>query len=234
MKVKEKFLLSVIGISMICLILNPIKSKAALQANGNPGKADTINNWLINIRKMESTGGTLGLAGEVGSNLDTTGTPNNLDIHMQKNTEYGAMAILSASAYGKQGKVADGESTTGNKSGIYINLNKEWVAAGHSTLEIANFKNAVGKYKNVYESSYVAKIGDAVSETAGWHGSGASQWFKGRFPHLAGLVRAYSGSIFSYYGEHNETFTSGSITHYDASYVKSWRSRAVVVIGSGY
>ncbi len=200
MKVKEKFLLSVIGISMICLILNPIKSKAALQANGNPGSIGTINNWLINIRRMESTGGTLGLSGEVGSNLDTTGTPNNLDIHMQKNTEYGAMAILSASAYGKQGKVADGESTTGNKSGIYINLNKEWVAAGPSNFTSGgNYRGAVGKYKNIYAATYTAKVGDAIEETKGWHGSGASQWRHGSGNDYSGLLRAYAGSLFSYY-----------------------------------
>ena len=63
MKVKEKFLLSIIVISTICLIVSPIKSKAALQANSNPGKTDTIQSWLINIRKMEATGGTLGLTG---------------------------------------------------------------------------------------------------------------------------------------------------------------------------
>lgn len=226
MKVKEKFLLSVIGISMICLILNPIKSKAALQANGNPGKADTINNWLINIRKMESTGGTLGLAGEVGSNLDTTGTPNNLDIHMQKNTEYGAMAILSASAYGKQGKVADGESTTGNKSGIYINLNKEWVAAGGNELGnyLANFRNAVGKYKNIYTESYVAKVGDAITETNGWHGSGASRWINNS---NTGVIRAYSGSLFSYFAGAGDT--SGIALNN-----RVYSSRAVIVVGNGF
>lgn len=83
MKAKEKFLLLVIGISTICLMLNPIKSQAALQANSNPGKTDTIQNWLINIRKMETTGGTLGLTGGVNSNL-TSSAVNNLDIHLEK------------------------------------------------------------------------------------------------------------------------------------------------------
>ena len=55
----------------------------------------------------------------------TSNNPN-LDIHMEKNTEYGAMAILSASAYGNQNVIGDGETTTGNKSGVYMKLNKEW------------------------------------------------------------------------------------------------------------
>ena len=52
---------------------------------------------------------------------------------MEKNTEYGAMAILSASSYGNQSKIESGGTTTGNKSGVYINLNKEWVSAGSIT-----------------------------------------------------------------------------------------------------
>ena len=226
MRVKEKILVSLIGISTVLLIINPVKSKAALQANGNPGKADTINNWLINIRKMEATGGTLGLTGGVNANL-TSSAVNNLDIHMQKNTEYGAMAILSASAYGNQKKIADGQTTTGNKSGIYIKLNKEWVAAGCNELgsNVANFKNAVGKYKNIYTISYAAKVGDAITETNGWHGSGASQWLTNL--NYSGLLRSYAGSLFSYYGNFSNTQGTG------ANYTLVYSSRAVIVVGSG-
>ena len=226
MKVKEKFLLSIIVISTICLIVSPIKSKAALQANSNPGKTDTIQSWLINIRKMEATGGTLGLTGGVNANL-TSSAVNNLDIHMEKNTEYGAMAILSASAYGNQKKIADGQTTTGNKSGIYIKLNKEWVAAGAIGLgdQASNFKNAVGKYKNIYTTTYAAKAGDAITETKGWHGSTESQWLTWN---TSGLRRSYSGSLFSYYG-FNTNF-SGS----DADYMLVCSSRAVIVVGSGF
>ena len=117
---------------------------------------------------------------------------------MEKNTEYGAMAILSASSYGNQSKIENGGTTTGNKSGVYINLNKEWVSAGNIT-ELGAYRNANGKYKNVYTTSDIAKNGDAISETAGWHGSGASTWIETNFS--SGLLRAYSGSIFSYYGK---------------------------------
>ncbi|MCI8616788.1 MAG: hypothetical protein HFJ60_00750 [Clostridia bacterium] len=225
MKVKEKFLLSIIGISAICLILNPIKSKAALQANGNTGKTDTINNWLINIRKMEAIGGTLGLAAGINGNLTDSGETNNIDIHMQKNTEYGAMAILSASAYGNQKKIADGETTTGNKSGIYIFLNIEWVVAGINNFNVVNFKNAEGKYKNIYTNTYVAKIGDAITETRGWHGSNYSDW---NIMDSVGILRAYQNGIFAYraqskFGDRDSTW-----------YTKPWFSRAVIVVGNGF
>lgn len=154
------------------VLTNTVTSKAALQANGNTSKPDTIENWLLNIRKMEETGGTLGLTDTINTTdlTSSASTSNNLDIHMEKNTEYGAMAILSASAYGNQNKINSGETTTGNKSGVYINLNKEWVSAGSLT-GYAQFENANVKYKNAYTTKYVAKVGDAISETAGWHES---------------------------------------------------------------
>ena len=199
MKLKEKFLISVIGLSTICLITNPIKSNAALQANGNTSKTDTIANWLLNIRNMEATGGTLGLTDTIDTTslVSSSDTSNNLDIHMEKNTEYGAMAILSASAYGNQNKITNGETTTGNKTGVVIKLDPEWVSAGSLT-SLAAFRNANAKYKNSYTTSYVAKVGDAISETAGWHGSGSSTWLD--YNDTSGLLRAYSGSLFSYFG----------------------------------
>ena len=224
MKVKKKILLSIIGISTICLILNPIKSKAALQANGNGNSTATINDWLINIRKIEAIGGTLGLAAGINGNLTDSGETNNIDIHMQKNTEYGAMAILSASAYGNQKKIADGETTTGNKSGIYIALNKEWVSAGLNDLSSTNFKNALGKYKNIYTATYVAKVGDAITETNGWHGSGASRWINNS---NTGVIRAYSGSLFSYFAGAGDT--SGIALNN-----RVYSSRAVIVVGNGF
>ena len=176
MKTKVKLIGCIIVLSIIMMYI-PTRSKAGLQANGESVKQDSINNWLLNVRQMESSGGTLGLTDSINqTNLTSSAeTSNNLDIHMEKNTEYGAMAILSASSYGKPDKVNDGETTTGNKSGIYININKEWVAAGALT-ELSRYVNANPRYKNYYTNSYVAKYGDAIEETKGWHGSGASTW----------------------------------------------------------
>ena len=144
---------------------------------------------------------------------------------MEKNTEYGAMAILSASSYGNQSKIENGGTTTGNKSGVYINLNKEWVSAGNIT-ELGAYRNANGKYKNVYTTSYIAKNGDAISETAGWHGSGASNWMNKDTE--CGLLRAYSGSIFSYCGYSDYNMIK------DGYYTKPWSTRACIVVGTGF
>ena len=52
--VVKKKILVLIGILAIFLMINSIKSEAALQANGNPGKTDLMNSWLINIRNNKS------------------------------------------------------------------------------------------------------------------------------------------------------------------------------------
>lgn len=220
-KTKLKLLICIV---IVILMYIPTTSNAALQANGKSIKQDNVANWLLKIRKMEATGGTLGLQDTINTTdlTSTANQSNNLDIHMELNTEYGAMAILSASAYGNQNKINSGETTTGNKSGVYINLNKERVAAHGSSVNSV-FSNVNSKYKNSYTNTYVAKRGDAIGETAGWHSSSTSYWFDGSM--RTGLIRAHGGSIFSYYA--HDTYDSMAFIN------KSWASRAVVVIGNG-
>lgn len=227
MKIKNKIITLLALIAAVLMYSST--SNAALQANGKSTKTDTIGNWLLNVRRMEATGGTLGLTDTINTTdlTSSASTSNNLDIHMELNTEYGAMAILSASSYGNQNKINSGETTTGNKSGVYINLNNEWVAAGCKELgnNFAQFKNANVKYKNLYATNgYVAKIGDAIGETNRWHGGTAIWDFSEKYG--SGLIRAYSNSsVFSYYG--------GGRNSDPAGYDKTYGSRAVVVIGIG-
>ena len=159
---------------------------------------------------------------------------------MEKNTEYGALAILSASSYGKPDKVNDGETTTGNVTGVVMNINKEWVASGSVELGnyVSNFKIAKSRYKNIYKKDYVAKTGDAIRETVGWHGSNDSTWlniimWSGSIPHESGgLVRSISGSIFSYSAEFKQGSNPNRCSGV-AEHKNKYSSRAVVVVGSG-
>lgn len=164
MKTKNKIML-LTGMSIAILMCSATNSNAALQANGKSVKKAIVANWIKNVRQMEAVGGTLGLTDTINTTDLTSSatTSNNLDIHMELNTEYGAMAILSASSYGNQSKINDGETTTGNKSGVYININKELVASQAST------GNYNPKYVNIYTTKYAAKIGDAIEETKGWY-----------------------------------------------------------------
>jgi hypothetical protein len=148
---------------------------------------------------------------------------------MEKNSEYGAMAILSASSYGKQTPVANGETTTGNKSGVVINLNQEWVSAG-TVSECSQYVSADSRYKDIYTTAQTNKNGDALLETSGWHSSGASTWFTyNEHRGDSGMLRAFSGSLFSFYGY--EGYHSGNWHSAEADYVKEHPSRACIVNG---
>lgn len=236
---KRKVLLSILIFVLLIILINPGTVQAALQANGGSPASYNLETWLRNVRNMEALGGTLGLQDTINStNLTSSASEkNNIDIHMEKNTEYGAMAILSASSYGNQNKIADGQTTTGNKTGVYIKLNKEWVAAG-TIARSSIYQNANTRYKNIYTANYIEKKGDAITETAGWHESNASTWLSCSVAggateanNSSGLVRAYSGSLFSYYGD------SGGGAHgsqRDAYYLTQLHSRAVIVCGNGF
>lgn len=157
MRNKERIII-IVFITIIGMVLFiPTKSQAVLQANGGTPAAKNLNTWLLEVRQMQQTGGALGLTDEIDGNLKTTN--KNLDIHMQKNTEFGAMAILSASDYGKPEKVGNGETTTGNSTGIKVNINREWVSAGCTQLSsnVPRFGTAAGRYKDIYTTSYVEK-----------------------------------------------------------------------------
>ena len=174
------------------------------------------------VREMQQAGGTLGLTDTIEYENEekylTSNNPN-LDIHMQKKTESGAMAILSASSYGNPNPIANGETTTGNHTGIYINTwgtSGELVAGGDIT-NYENYTMAMQRYKNSYTlGTYVAKVGDAMEETYKWHCRYDSSWIN-KTKKL--LVRNYVGRSIFNYSAIAETNTS--IT------------RAVIVVGSG-
>ena len=242
---KKKLSISILLIIFLCLIISTNNSYAALQAKpGVSAKNATINYWKKYIRNMEIPGGTLGLNDSINSTNLTSSldTSNNLDIHMQKNTEYGAMAILSASNYGNPSPIKNGQTTTGNETGIYIYLNKELVSAGTVT-NAANYYNANAKYKNLYNETYAAKNGDAITETMGWHG-GSYTWLYGRdggreigkygnTSASSTLLRG-NGSIFGYFGKSSGVWENGNYGYIeDAHYSISHPTRAVIVCGQG-
>ena len=110
-------------------------------------------------------------------------TSNNIDVHLMKTTEYGAMAILSASAYGNPSNERAITSTTGNETGVMINTNNyEWTAGGYKAAPVFSGKNA--RYYDAYEASNTsAKAGDALGTDAtanpgcaGWHQASYSTW----------------------------------------------------------
>ena len=240
---KKKMLLLILMMTMGIVVVKGNFSQAALQSNGGSPARKGINEWITGIRQMQATGGTLGLTDTInGTNL-TSGNKN-LDIHMQKNTEYGAMVILSASSYGNPNPITDGDTTTGNETGVKMKINKEWVAAGLSDTAATSMKNASNRYKNKYtENINSVKVGDAIETVGSWHATNPTTvWIS--YSHNIDnsrirpcLVRSYSGSIFSYYGYgyhvSGSNATDIEANRRDADYRRPWSSRAVVVVGAG-
>ncbi len=186
--------------------------------------------WMPAIRGIESASGGMGLSESINTTtLLATTEANNVDVHLQKNTEYGAAVILSASNYGKQGNGTAGSNyvnsssfglatSTGNKYGIY-ELGQsnayEWVAGGGKYFLKGTNPRYIDRY-TARESSY--KKGDATYETKGWQNSG-NKWSSGD---MYGVRRGF-GSAFYYNG-----YWQGGEDH------NSYFARACVVSGAGF
>lgn len=162
MKQKKIFMIIVLFLG---ILLVPEKNYAVLQANPNTHgkKADTPTNWMTNIRNMEISNQAMGLDETIDATTKkATSASNGLDVHMMKTTEYGAVAILSASGYGNPSKIQDSQikTTTGNKSGVYFGIKYEWTAGG---LQGNIFSGVNEKYYDTYTSTNTsAKVGDGL------------------------------------------------------------------------
>lgn len=196
--------------------------------------------WIQEIRKMEASNQGMGLNETINTTtlLSTSGS-NNIDVHMIKNTEYGAIVLLGASEYGKQGstitarrmdtgasamQTASGTNvkatTTGNVYGIYelgyCNMNTnahdpEITASGDSSyISTIIAKRYINRYTTNVNS---ARVGDATVETKEWHGSEVS-WLNSN---SSGLSR----------GEY------GAFAYKSANNTRTSYSRATIVCGTG-
>ena len=162
MKQKKIFMIMIL---VLVILLIPVKNYAVLQANSNTHgkKTDNPTNWMTRIRNMETPNQAMGLEETIDSTTKkSTSGSNNIDVHMIKSTEYGAVAILSASGYGNPEWIINSsiKTTTGNKSGVYFYENKENVAGG---LKDNIYSGVDGKYYDAYtDSNTSAKVGDAL------------------------------------------------------------------------
>lgn len=226
MKTKKIFL-TIILMTMIMILLSGGISQAALQANPNTHGKKTLalSSWISQIRQMEAADGAMGLAETIGSDL-TGAESNGIDVHMMKTTEYGAMAILSASGYGNPSNDAAITSTTGNNTGVMIDTSQwEWTAG---SVGAGIPSGADKRYYDLYTTAATSvKVGDALGSStatnpgcAGWHSASSSAWLGHTGD--SGFLRG-NGGIFSFhgYGDGNGLVNHASV------------GRAVVVCGAG-
>ena len=219
---KTKLILATLTIMFVALLCSTVEAQAALQANSDTNyKSENIKKpaeWMSGFRQMEEKGGGMGLSETQGTDLTSTSGSNSIDVHMMRATEYGAIAILSASGYGNPSNDKVITTTTGNKTGIYFSCNNyEFVAGG---LENNIFPNTNKKYYDTYTTERSsARVGDALGETTnngcqGWHSASVSNWVASSFPYF---LRGYGG-LFS--------FDSGSAN-------STYWGRGVAVVGAG-
>ena len=223
MKEKTKLKLLSAIIMLTAMTVMPVgRVKAALQANPNTQytKAAGATSWMTWFRQMEEQGGAMGLNETLKDDL-TSESSNGIDVHMMRTTEYGAIAILSASGYGNPSNDRAITSTTGNETGVMVNTNQwEWNAGG---LQGSIFSGVNSRYFDTYTGEREsARVGDALGSstttnqgTAGWHSASSSSWVGGSYPCF---VRGGRGGIFSF------SFGNDSYGYY---------ARGVVVCGAG-
>lgn len=223
----RKSKLLAVGITLVISVLMPFGNvKAALQANPNTHytKSDNPTNWMSNMRKMEESGNAMGLSETFNSDLTASSKSNNIDVHMMRSTEYGAIAILSASGYGNSQTLQNSsvKTTTGNKTGVYFSgSNWEWVAGGYR----GNIFGGVNlRYFDTYSGDNAsARIGDALGSASTtnpgcekWHSASKYGWVTSSY---TCFIRG-GGGLFSF-GTY-ATVLSGN--HY---------ARGVAVVGQG-
>lgn len=246
MKIHKKTI--AIFLVAILLIFNlSINSHANVQSvsNGNGrGLVNTTSSqFFALIRQMESSTGPMGLNAEIDSSTGAETSPSNgIDVHMIKNTEWGAVTLLMDSDFGAKAagtgtSLAENvRSTTGNATGVYeMYSGWEYVAGMYDgTYESppsyrANLYNRIHDGANLKPSKYVnaysnptdvttdysgQKPGDATGETARWKSASSANFVTSDYPVFG---RGGSGAFSFGRG-------SGNVDSYNSS-------RAAVVCG---
>ena len=236
-KTKKKFIVALIMLLAIAVL--PVgQAQASLQSNPNTHYKSSDQkkpgDWIKQIREMETGQGSMGLNETLNGNLTASSESNNIDIHMMRSTEYGAIAILSASGYGNPQTLQNSstKTTTGNKTGVYFNETYwEYVAGGYNE---NIFKGVNAKYYDAYTNSTTsAKAGDALGSSTGtnpgcnrWHSATRNAWVFSSTVYNPYFGRGLGG-LFSY--------SCGKYSDNDRNYFPgpSECGRGVAVVGAG-
>lgn len=243
---KTKKIIAIIAL-MLGIVLALNTNVFALQSTSTgTSKIDAATYWITTIRKIEGENGGMGLKETINTTtLVPTSESNNIDVHLQKNTEYGAMILLGASNYGKRATNTSATScwmqsgvtsitgtsttlatSTGNISGVYelgyYNMNRasygwEWTAGGGRSF----LSSIDSRYRNIYTTATSSALaGDATVDgdinLSTWHTSRPnSNWPSAPYGFMRG-------------GGDRGVFSRSSNFGSDGSY-----ARAAVVCGAG-
>ena len=219
MKIKNSTIVFTVGILTAFMLTGKVSAAVQSRPGVTSLKNTTANDFFVKIRQMEVEGGTLGKKAQLDSTTYLDSSNNGIDVHMAKNTEWGAAAMLAASPYGSAPSGRSDASTTGNATGIFqmADGTYEYVAGIYNTSNdyMSKLKNADSRYVNIYTGE-VAKRGDATLETKNWKSSSRANFVNSSYPIF---TRSYS-ALFGYNNDDGNSI----------SYISS---RAVMCVGSG-
>jgi hypothetical protein len=259
MEMLKKFKILILVMVVGCMIL-PNVSQAAYQSR--PGFTALYNtsasDFFVNIRKMETSSGPMGLS--MSENyIYSGGDGNGIDVHMIKNSEWGAVAMLALSGYGGGTQSNIGTYTTGssNYTGVYGmgNSNYEYTAtfatSDGTTVDTSNsyvktLQTAAGGsgVSSRYYDLYYNKNLEATNQDSFYEYNYKKYGGSNILDHHGDAIYEIIGM---FTGTHNTT-TSGNpwfrrggsngggvlaSSNIDGNAGSSYTSRAVVVCGSG-
>ncbi len=206
---KRKIILTtIIGIATMLAITT--KVQANLQSKpGAPALNATVSDFFIKSRNMEGPNESFGLSATINQDTGAESASNGIDVHMVKNTEYGAAIILGSSAYGgiTSSTAADQQvspnTLTGNNTGMIMNESTRWTytasyITGGMNSYVTKMIASSQRYWNSYAGTTPAthyKKGDATTEMTGWRNAGNATWSR---PSAGVFGRGVSG-VFSFY-----------------------------------
>lgn len=229
-KILSKIFIIICVIGLIAIMLSSSQVQAAIQSNPNTHYIKQYRSiyWISYFRNMEKVGEALGLSETIdGTTLLSTSESNNLDSHMIKSTEFGAIAILSASGYGNPKTLKDSimKTTTGNETGVYMSYSTgggylENVAGGRSGYIFGGVDGRYYDAYTIYQDS--AKVGDALG-TATTVNPGCDRWHSANGAWSIDTTRVYMQR--NYYGIFGTNSTNSN---------GSYCSRGVIVCGEGF
>jgi hypothetical protein len=148
-KVFSKIIFCLIVLSLIIPITKTqavYQSRPEFQALTNNGST-----WFKTIREMEKSGGVLGLSATLNTSTyeENSTSGNGIDVHMIKNSEWGAIVMLSLSAYGgydgvNVSSISNYSTGANNYTGVYgLGNNWEYTA---TTFQYENMTNSTTSY----------------------------------------------------------------------------------------
>jgi hypothetical protein len=227
-----------IAIFILTILISGVNVQANYQSRPDVTPKTNVNadTFFVNTRKIEEAGQGMGLASVIDGNGNKTSGATGIDVHMMKNTEWGAVAILAASSYGQIDQNTQiglaKSSTTGNKYGVFqmndttgefvAGIN-DVVATNHGNL--GKIKSAPARYRDIYTGAIgnvTSKIGDGTGGlpygTQDWMGAqyklGLGNLSKLSMIRGYGAVNATQNSIFSFVsslGGFNGEYDSGNL-----------------------